>query len=100
MTKSELIKNLTDKLPDLPCKLIEDAVKETFVYMASSLKNGERIEVRGFGSFESRYRKPRIARNPKTGDKVEMQGRYTVHFKPGKELKDRVNVEGITQNEN
>ena len=60
--------------------------------MVSSLHIGDRIEIRGFGSFSLHYRAPRVGRNPKTGDKVELTGKYVPHFKPGKELRERVNI--------
>ena len=59
--------------------------------MADSLARGERIEIRGFGSFSLHYRAPRMGRNPKTGDPVSLPGKYVPHFKPGKELRERVN---------
>jgi integration host factor subunit beta len=71
-------------------KDIESSVKEILEQMATSLANNERIEIRGFGSFSLHYRAPRVGRNPKTGDKVELDGKYVPHFKPGKELRDRV----------
>jgi integration host factor subunit beta len=60
-------------------------------YMANSLSNGERIEIRGFGSFSLHYREPRRGRNPKTGDAVDLSGKYVPYFKPGKEMRERVN---------
>ena len=60
--------------------------------MASTLQNGDRIEIRGSGNFSLHYRAPRVGRNPKTGDKVELTGKYVPHFKPGKELRERVNI--------
>ena len=60
--------------------------------MADSLANGERIELRGFGSFSLRHRQPRAARNPRTGEALTTEHRFSVHFKPGKELKERVNI--------
>lgn len=69
---------------------IEVAVKELLEYMAQTLQRGERIEIRGFGSFSLHYRAPRTGRNPKTGELVELSGKYVPHFKPGKELRDRV----------
>ena len=92
MTKSDLIERLTSKHFQLSVKEIEDSVKETLQLMTNSLANGERIEVRGFGSFSLHYRAPRIGRNPKTGDKVELGGKYVPHFKPGKSLRERVNA--------
>ena len=92
MTKSDLIERLTSKHFNLSVKEIEESVKETLLLMSDSLANGERIEVRGFGSFSLHYRAPRIGRNPKTGDKVELGGKYVPHFKPGKSLRERVNA--------
>jgi integration host factor subunit beta len=92
MTKSDLIERLTSKHFQLSVKDIEDSVKETLTLMTDSLASGERIEVRGFGSFSLHYRAPRIGRNPKTGDKVELGGKYVPHFKPGKSLRERVNA--------
>ncbi|HEY5715439.1 MAG TPA: integration host factor subunit beta [Psychromonas sp.] len=92
MTKSDLIERLTSKHFQLSVKEVEDSVKETLNLMANSLAQGERIEVRGFGSFSLHYRAPRVGRNPKTGDKVELNGKYVPHFKPGKALRERVNA--------
>ena len=69
----------------------ETMVKTIIDKMTNSLSKGDRIEIRGFGSFEIRFRSPRKARNPKTGETVQTSGKYSIHFKPGKELKDRVN---------
>ncbi|WP_022942002.1 integration host factor subunit beta [Psychromonas hadalis] len=92
MTKSDLIERLTSKHFQLSIKEVEDSVKETLQLMTDSMAQGERIEVRGFGSFSLHYRAPRIGRNPKTGDKVELGGKHVPHFKPGKELRERVNA--------
>jgi integration host factor subunit beta len=92
MTKSDLIERLTSKHFQLSIKEVEDSVKESLQLMTDSLARGERIEVRGFGSFSLHYRAPRIGRNPKTGDKVELGGKHVPHFKPGKELRERVNA--------
>ncbi len=92
MTKSELIERLASLQSHLSAKTVEEAVKEMLDHMADTLADGERIEVRGFGSFSLHYRAPRTGRNPKTGDKVELEGKYVPHFKPGKELRDRVNI--------
>ncbi|HDW9079634.1 integration host factor subunit beta [Escherichia coli] len=94
MTKSELIERLATQQSHIPAKTVEDAVKEMLEHMASTLAQGERIEFRGFGSFSLHYRAPRTGRNPKTGDKVELEGKYVPHFKPGKELRDRANIYG------
>lgn len=92
MTKSELIERLADQQSHVPAKAVEDAVKEMLEHMAAMLNSGERIEIRGFGSFSLHYRPPRVGRNPKTGGKVELEGKYVPHFKPGKELRDRANI--------
>lgn len=91
MTKSELIERIADRQDQLSPKDIELAVKLMLEYMSQSLATGSRIEVRGFGSFSVHYREPRIGRNPKTGESVSLEGKYSPHFKPGKELRDRVN---------
>ena len=91
MTKSELIESLVEFNPNVPLKSIEDSVKEILELMADTLADSDRIEIRGFGSFSLHYRAPRIGRNPKTGDTVDLDGKYVPHFKPGKELRDRVN---------
>ncbi len=91
MTKSELIERIAAKQTQLSSKDCELAVKAILEYMSQVLSEGGRIEVRGFGSFSLHYRVPRIARNPKTGEPVALNGKYVPHFKPGKELRDRVN---------
>ncbi|MFQ5468974.1 MAG: integration host factor subunit beta [Gammaproteobacteria bacterium] len=92
MTKSELIEIIAQKQKHLSYKDIEFAVKTMIEQMAQSLASGERIEIRGFGSFSLHYRPPRMGRNPKTGEPVPLEGKYVPHFKPGKELRERVNV--------
>lgn len=90
MTKSELIETLSQKQSQLVYKDVELAVKTILDQMAQTLASGERIEIRGFGSFSLHYRPPRTGRNPKTGDSVTLASKYVPHFKPGKELRDRV----------
>lgn len=92
MNKSELIDKIASKHSFLPLKTIEAAVKSLLEQLSNSLENGQRIEVRGFGSFSLHYRKPRQGRNPKTGETVSLMGKFVPHFKPGKELRDRVNL--------
>lgn len=92
MTKSELIEKLIDKLDHLSAKDVEVAIKEILEMMSNTLEQGDRIEIRGFGSFSLHYRAPRVGRNPKTGESVELTGKYVPHFKPGKELRERVNL--------
>ncbi|WMC09254.1 integration host factor subunit beta [Oceanimonas pelagia] len=91
MTKSDLIERLAEQYAHLSAKEVENAIKEILEQMASTLQSGDRIEIRGFGSFSLHYRAPRLGRNPKTGEKVELNGKYVPHFKPGKELRERVN---------
>jgi len=91
MTKSELIEIIAAKQTQLSVKDVELAVKTLIEQMSETLAAGDRIEIRGFGSFSLHYRAPRIGRNPKTGESVGLSGKYVPHFKPGKELRDRVN---------
>jgi integration host factor subunit beta len=91
MTKSELIELLARKQKHLPAKDVELAVKHLLELMSNALASGQRIEIRGFGSFSLHFRPPRQGRNPKTGEAVALAGKYVPHFKPGKDLRDRVN---------
>lgn len=91
MTKSELIEILARKQSHLAYKDVELAVKSLLEQMSQALATGQRIEIRGFGSFSLHFRPPRVGRNPKTGESVELAGKYVPHFKPGKELRERVN---------
>lgn len=96
MTKSELIQCLATRNPHLVAKDAELAVKAILDVMAASLTEGQRIEIRGFGSFTLSYRPPRSGRNPKTGEKVQVPEKYVPHFKAGKELRERVDyTEGL-----
>lgn len=90
MTKSELIEILTRRQPHLKPDDVDLAVKSLLEMMAGALATGERIEIRGFGSFSLHYRPPRLGRNPKTGDSVALPAKHVPHFKPGKELRERV----------
>lgn len=92
MTKSELIESLVSKNPSLQIKTVEDCVKEVLEQLSTVLTEGERIEIRGFGSFSLHYRESRLGRNPKTGESISLSAKYVPHFKPGKELKERVNL--------
>ncbi len=98
MTKSELIEIIAARQNQLSAKDVELAVKTLIEQMSETLATGERIEIRGFGSFSLHYRAPRIGRNPKTGESVGLAGKYVPHFKPGKELRDRVN-QGVRSGE-
>ncbi|VAX76690.1 Integration host factor subunit beta [Serratia symbiotica] len=92
MTKSELIGQLASQQAHIPRKIIENVVKEMLEHIAGKLADGERVEIRGFGSFSLHHRAPRTGRNPKTGDKVELVSKHVPYFKPGKELRDRANI--------
>lgn len=92
MTKSELIEIIASTQSHLHPKDVELAVKHILEVMSETLANGQRIEIRGFGSFSLHYRPPRTGRNPRTGEPVALPGRYVPHFKPGKDLRERVNA--------
>jgi len=90
MTKSELIARLAARFPQLVAKDADFAVKMILDQMTVSLGRGDRIEIRGFGSFALNYRPPRTGRNPKSGERVHVPEKYVPHFKAGKELRERV----------
>lgn len=92
MTKSELIEILSARHSQLAPKDAELAVKTMLDAMSQTLAQGDRIEIRGFGSFGLNYRPPRTGRNPKTGEKVQVPKKYVPHFKAGKELRERVDL--------
>jgi integration host factor subunit beta len=91
MTKSDLIEILSEKQSLLNYRDVELAVKLILEQMSDSLSRGDRIEIRGFGSFTLHHRPPRVGRNPKSGEAVKLDEKFVPHFKPGKELRDRVN---------
>ena len=92
MTKSELIARLASRFPQLVAKDADFAVKMMLDAMSEALAKGDRIEIRGFGSFALNYRPPRVGRNPKSGEKVQVPEKYVPHFKAGKELRERVDM--------
>ena len=92
MTKSELIEILSQRQVHLKADDVDLAVKSLLEMMGGALATGERIEVRGFGSFSLHFRPPRTGCNPKTGDAVALAGKHVPHFKPGKELRERVST--------
>lgn len=92
MTKSELIEQMAMRQPELSARDVEMAVKLILDDITDTLSRGGRVEIRGFGSFSLHYREPRIGRNPKTGDPVELEGKQVPHFKPGKELREQVDA--------
>jgi integration host factor subunit beta len=91
MTKSDLIEILSERQSLLNYRDVELAVKLILEQMSENLSNGDRIEIRGFGSFTLHHRPARVGRNPKSGESVTLEEKYVPHFKPGKELRDRVN---------
>lgn len=97
MTKSELIERIARQQEQLPARDIEAAVKMILERMTQALVRNQRIEIRGFGSFTLHYRGPRVGRNPKTGERVELPGKYVPHFKPGKDLRERVNARPVRE---
>ena len=96
MTKSELIAKLAARYPQLVAKDAELAVKMILDAMAKSLAEGERIEIRGFGSFSINRRPPRIGRNPRSGEQVVIPEKLVPHFKPGKALREAVDAQTAT----
>jgi len=90
MTKSELIDRMADTQRHLAHLDVELGVKSILEQMSASLASGDRIEIRGFGSFSLHYRAPRLGRNPKTGEAVALPGKHVPHFKPGKSVRERV----------
>ena|SRR5450759_2334573 len=94
MTRSELVTALAKRQPHLLRHDVELIVNCMLKQLADAISRGERIEIRGFGSFDLRHRPPRIARNPRTGEAVNLPAKVAIHFKPGKEMKDRVDAAG------
>jgi integration host factor subunit beta len=92
LIKSQLIAEISKHLSHLPEKDIALSINHIIEQMSDTLSQGGRIEIRGFGSFCLHYRPPRKAHNPKTGEKLVTEPKYAVHFKPGKELRERVNA--------
>lgn len=97
MTKSELIARLAERFPQLVAKDAEIAVKVILDAMTEALARGDRIEIRGFGSFSLNHRPPRVGRNPRSGERVEVPEKWVPHFKAGKELRERVDAADLTE---
>jgi len=93
MTRSELIQRLAEQFPQLTLKDIDLTIRTLLDEMSKSLAKGNRAEIRGFGSFTLNYRPPRKGRNPKSGASVSIPAKYVPHFKPGKELRERVDFD-------
>jgi integration host factor subunit beta len=94
VTKSELIAALAARYPQLAARDTDYAVKTVLDAMTQALASGQRIEIRGFGSFSLSQRSPRVGRNPKSGEQVLVPGKQVPHFKAGKELRERVDLDG------
>lgn len=92
MLKSELIMRLAQKIPHVPVRKIHHGVNHLIQLMNNALAENQRIEIRGFGSFCTKKRQSRDARNPKTGEKMTTTEKSSPHFKPGKDLRERVNA--------
>lgn len=92
MTRSELIAALASRFPGLMAKDAEIAIKEILDAIGKALVHGDRVEIRGFGSFGLNYRPPRTGRNPKSGESVRVPEKFVPHFKSGKEMRDRVDL--------
>lgn len=92
MTKSELIHKLSEQFSNMSLREVEKAVDIIFSEISNSLAQGGRVELRGFGAFSVRYRERRLGRNPRTGEKVEVQGKNVPFFKAGKSLRERINA--------
>ena len=91
MTKSELIMRLAERHPDLKARVFERIVTTVFEEISDALERGDRVELRGFGAFSVKDREPRIGRNPRTGDAVQVSRKRVPYFKTGKELRERLN---------
>ena len=96
MVKSDLVNALNEKLPELQKRDVELALNCILGQLENTLVQGGRIEIRGFGSFDLKHRPPRIARNPKSGEALHLPAKVAIHFKPGKEMRDRVNAASDT----
>lgn len=92
MTKSELIHKLGQQFPEMSLREVEKAVDVIFGEISNALAKGSRVELRGFGAFSVRYRDRRLGRNPRTGEKVDVEGKYVPFFKAGKGLRERLNA--------
>ncbi|WP_392553216.1 integration host factor subunit beta [Orbus wheelerorum] len=91
MNRSDLTEKIANWRTHLPVQLVDEVVRDIIEQITSAMEQNDRVEIRGFGSFALNYRAPRKARNPRTGGQVEVKQKYIPHFKPGKELRERVN---------
>lgn len=91
MNRSDLTEKIANWRTHLPVQLVDEVVRDIIEQITASMEKNDRVEIRGFGSFALNYRAPRKARNPRTGGQVDVKQKYIPHFKPGKELRERVN---------
>ena len=92
MIRSELVQKLCSDFPDLTQREVEGVVSAIFDSITDQLASGGRVELRGFGAFSTREREARKGRNPRTGDSVDVSAKRVPYFKPGKEMRERLNV--------
>lgn len=95
MTRSDLVDRLHSRVPTLTHDDVKSVVDVILEAVTSSLVVDSRVEIRGFGSFSLNYRQPRVGRNPKSGEAVQVPGKYVPHFKAGKEMREGVNATGV-----
>ncbi len=96
MIRSELVQKLCSDFPDLTQREVETVVGAIFDSITEQLAEGGRVELRGFGAFSSRGRDARVGRNPRTGEAVEVDAKRVPYFKPGKEMRERLNLQDVT----
>src|SRR3989337_1260671 len=96
MIRSELVQKLCGDFPDLTQREIESVVAAIFDSITDQLAHGGRVELRGFGAFSTRQRDARVGRNPRTGEAVDVDAKRVPHFKPGKEIRERLNIHEVT----
>ena len=96
MIRSELVQKLCHDFPDLTQRDIELVVSALFDEITAQLAGGGRVELRGFGAFSTRQRDARTGRNPRTGEQVEVDAKKVPYFKPGKEMRERLNLSEVT----
>jgi integration host factor subunit beta len=96
MIRSELVQKLCQDFPDLTQREVESVVSAVFNSITDQLAHGGRVELRGFGAFSTRKRDARVGRNPRTGEAVQVNAKRVPYFKPGKEMRERLNLNEVT----